>query len=60
MADFEMTIEISSEDKRSLKFRLMEIASELDTKYGKPCQGVVITGDTTTKVTTPRWNGENY
>jgi hypothetical protein len=47
-------------DKKALREKLMDIVKEIDSPYGKPCQGTVSQYHVETKISTPIWDGEEY
>lgn len=54
--DFHLIIEMKSTNKEAMKENLKRILEELDSNYGKPCQGTSIQYQCETIVKTPTWN----
>lgn len=46
--------------KESIKQKLLDMVSEMETDYGKPCQGTVSAFEGVSQVITPIWEGREY
>jgi hypothetical protein len=53
-----LIITMTGTSKAAMKEKLLAIAKEFDTPYGKPCQGTCSQHNVETKVETPIWNGK--
>jgi hypothetical protein len=57
---YQLQISMRSECKKAIREKLLAIVAELDSEYGKPCQGRMIQYMLETQVITPIWNGKPY
>ena len=63
MSDYELNINMTAEGPhgaRLIKEKLLELAAQIDAPYGKPYQGISCQYHLETKISTPRWDGEEY
>lgn len=57
---FQLSIAMNGTSKEAMRLKLLEIAKEFETPYGKPCQGTVSQYQVVTKIVTPVWDGKEY
>lgn len=57
--DSQLILAISGSPE-AIKEKLQRIITEMDSSYGKPCQGIMTYFKGTSEVITPIWKGEKY
>lgn len=57
---FQLTITMNGTSKKAIKERLLSIVKEIDSNYGKPCQGIISEYQLETHISTPIWNNQSY